>query len=89
MTEIPDPEIIRPRYRPDGSSGVGESERLVLRLPIERKSRGFLKKSFRGQFRRLDALDDLLDDVGSQKCEANYLAHMTFADLLSLADFDH
>lgn len=74
MAEIWDPEIIRPRYRPDRSSRVGESERLVLHLPRERKLRRFLKQSLRGQFRRLDAVDDLFDDVGSQKCEANYLA---------------
>ncbi len=63
MARIRDPEIVRPRSRPEGSSRVGESEKLVLGLPIERKSRRFLKQSLRGQFRRLDAVDDLLLNV--------------------------
>ncbi len=43
----------------------------MLAFPIERESGRFLKQSARGQFRRLDAVDDLLDDIGSKKCQAN------------------
>jgi hypothetical protein len=34
---------------------------------------------FRGEFRRLTAIDYLLDDVRSQERETNYPAHVTFA----------
>jgi hypothetical protein len=36
-------------------------------------------EGFRGEFRRLTAIDYLLDDVRSQERETNYPAHITFA----------
>jgi len=61
----------------------------MLRFPIERKLRAILEQRFRGEFWRLAALNDLLDDVRCQERETDHAAHVAFADPLALANFDH
>jgi len=41
----------------------------VLRFPLKWQLRAILQQRFRGEFRRLAAFDDLLDDFRSQEGE--------------------
>jgi hypothetical protein len=74
---------------PKDQAGKQNWSALCWDSPRERKSQAFSKQRLRIEFGRLAAIGDLLDNLRRQEGATNNPAHVAFADLLPLADFDH